>query len=135
MPTSPTHSQSATAVAGGTGTQPTPANNVGGGDDGGWGDRIFRKGGQDDVLNQGTGHVPPKAANETMGSFLGLRDQKTRAENKYLERVDLASDGMKPMTDSGEPTCATEDHSFMSHKPGGSETMPGWGTMKNVFGR
>lgn len=70
-----------------------------------------------------------------MGSFLGLHDQKTRAENKYMERADLAAANTPPMNDHGEPTCAGEDHTFMCHKPGGSDTFPGWGTAKNLFGR
>lgn len=55
MPGSPTDSRPPTTVAGGTGTTPTPANNIGGG--AGWGDRSFHKGGMNDVLNEGKGHV------------------------------------------------------------------------------
>lgn len=55
MPESPTHNRPPTHVAGGTGTTPTPANNIGGG--AGWGDRSFRKGGMNDVYNEGKGHV------------------------------------------------------------------------------
>lgn len=55
MPESPNYNRQPTHVAGGTGTTPTPANNVGGGS--GWGDRSFRKGGMGDVVNQGPGHV------------------------------------------------------------------------------
>jgi len=69
-----------------------------------------------------------------MGDFLGLRDQTSRAEAKYRERADLARD-IKPTTESGEPTCATEDHSFMGAKPGGSDTWPGWDTAKKLFGQ
>lgn len=68
-----------------------------------------------------------------MGNFLGLQDQKTRAENKFLERADLAAANVKPTGEQGEPTCAGEDHSFMGHKPGGSHTLPGWGKAKNVL--
>ena len=70
----------------------------------------------------------------TIGNFLGLQDQKTRAENKYLERADYATADLKATSESGEPTCASEDHSFMGNKPGGSQTLPGWGTAKNVLG-
>lgn len=70
----------------------------------------------------------------TMGNFLGLQDQKSRAENKYLQRMDLAGDDVRPMNDQGDPTCASEDHSFMGHKPGGPDTLPGWNTMKDFVG-
>lgn len=70
-----------------------------------------------------------------MGDFLALNDQKTRAQNKYLERESLLQSEVKPMNVQGEPTCATEDHSFMSHKAGDPDTYPGWSTLKNFFGR
>lgn len=70
-----------------------------------------------------------------MGEVLGLQQQKTLAENKYMRRADAAEANVRPMSDHGEPTCASEDHTFMYHKAGGSDTLPGWGTMKNVFGR
>ncbi|KAJ5983887.1 hypothetical protein N7481_005986 [Penicillium waksmanii] len=132
MPESPTHNRPPTNVAGGTGTTPTPANNIGGG--AGWGDRSFHKGGMNDVPNEGKGHIDPSNPHETMGAFLGLKDQKSRAEAKYLARAGLAGDDIKTTTDSGEPTCSGEDHSFMGTKPGGADTLPGWGTMKNAFG-
>lgn len=68
-----------------------------------------------------------------MGEALGLQQQKTRAKHNYLKRSDDAAH-VKPMSEHGEPTCASEDHSFMNHPPGGSATMPGWGTMRNVMG-
>lgn len=71
-------------------------------------------------------------SHETMGNFRGLRDQKSRAENKYT--ADLASVNIKRTTESGEPTCESEDHSFMGKKPGGGDTWPGWETVKNLFG-
>lgn len=70
-----------------------------------------------------------------MGQFLGLQEQKIRAENKYMARADDAAAIPKPMTESGEPTCASEDHSFMGEKPGGNDTWPGWGTVKSIFGK
>ena len=33
-----------------------------------------------------------------------------------------------------EGTCATEDHSFMTRKPGGSDTLPGWEKAKSALG-
>lgn len=68
-----------------------------------------------------------------MGSVLGLEQQKVRAENKYYGRADAASH--KLMSDDGKPTCANEDHTFMEYRASGSNTLPGWSTMKNVFGR
>lgn len=70
-----------------------------------------------------------------MGEFLGLKDQKLRAENKYLQRADLAGENPYSMTSSGDPTCVNEDHSFMGQKPGGSDTLPGWNTLKGFAGR
>jgi len=87
-----------------------------------------------DVFNEGEGHIDPSNPHEIMGDFLGLRDQKSRAEAKYLARVGHAGDDVKSTTDSGEPTCSGEDHSFMGTKPGGADTYPGWGTIKNIFG-
>lgn len=79
----------------------------------------------------------PQASNprSTSGEFRGLQDQKTRAENKFMERVDLVEANVKPTNAQGEPTCASEDHSFMGQKPGGSETLPGWETVKNTIGK
>ncbi|KAJ5105744.1 FAD dependent oxidoreductase [Penicillium alfredii] len=121
------------AVYGGASAHPTAANNVGGG--AGWGDRSPHKGGRDGhgQINEGLGHITAHNARSTAGEFLGLQDQKTRAENKFLSRADLAAANVKPMTESGEPTCASEDHTFMGHWPGGSNTLPGWDTVKNVF--
>lgn len=70
-----------------------------------------------------------------MGEFLGLQDQKSRAENKYLQRADLAGDNPCSMTGAGEPTCVNEDHTFMDQKPGGSDTLPGWNTLKEFAGK
>ncbi|KAJ5702287.1 hypothetical protein N7488_009835 [Penicillium malachiteum] len=129
MPESPIHNQPTNIVAGGTSATPTPANNVGGGS--GWGDPGFRKGGtdgDDDEPRQGYGHVE-----EPWERRLVFSSTKTRAKYHFLQRSDEAADE-KPMSAHGEPTCASEDHSFMSHRPGGSKTMPGWGTMRNVMG-
>ncbi|CAG7931521.1 unnamed protein product [Penicillium olsonii] len=122
---SPNHQT--TSVAGGTSATPTPANNVGGG--AGWGDRMWMGG-----KEQGTGHMDAPTGKSTMGEFLGLRDQKTRAENKYFERAEMAENGEYSMNATGDPTCASEDHSFMGHKPGGSDTLPGWNKMKEFAG-
>lgn len=70
----------------------------------------------------------------TMGSMLGLETQKTRAKNKYMLRAELAGANVKPMSESGQPTCASEDHSFMGRKPGSSATLPGWNQAKKWLG-
>ena len=70
----------------------------------------------------------------TMGDFLALSDQKTRAQNKFLERENLLGSNDRPMNAEGEPTCVSEDHSFMNHKAGAPDTYPGWSTVKNFLG-
>ncbi|PYH44130.1 uncharacterized protein BP01DRAFT_89307 [Aspergillus saccharolyticus JOP 1030-1] len=100
------------ATRGGASAEPTPANNAGGGS--GWGDSGHPKGGiSNDIL--------------TTPELSSITDQKTRAENKFLGRFDEGQ-GMQ------EGTCATEDHSFMERKPGGSGALPGWETMKDKLG-
>ncbi|KAJ5253192.1 hypothetical protein N7489_003602 [Penicillium chrysogenum] len=108
------------------------ANNAGGGS--GWGDQGFIKGGTTDNKNAGFGHEAARKPASTIGNFLGLKEQKGRAENKYLQGVDLAANGIDTTTTSGgEPTCASEDHSFMERKPGGSDTLPGWKMAKRIL--
>ncbi|RAH40826.1 uncharacterized protein BO95DRAFT_399518 [Aspergillus brunneoviolaceus CBS 621.78] len=100
------------ATSGGASAEPTPANNAGGGS--GWGDSGHPKGGvSSDVL--------------TAPEFRDISDQKSAAEHKFLGRFDEGQ-GMQ------EGTCATEDHSFMERKPGGSGALPGWETMKDKLG-
>ncbi|KAJ5759457.1 hypothetical protein N7520_006613 [Penicillium odoratum] len=121
------------SVQGGTGATPTPANNVGGGAD--WGDQGLQGDSHDpNEPRQGFGHVAPHNPRETMGETLGLKEQKGHAKDNFLQRADEARGIEKPTSLHGEPTCATEDHSFMAHKPGHSDTLPGWDTMKNVLG-
>ncbi|KAJ5264656.1 hypothetical protein N7534_007967 [Penicillium rubens] len=121
-----------TATSGGASAKPTPANNAGGGS--GWGDQGFIKGGTTDTKNAGLGHEAARKSASTIGNFLGLKEQKGRAENKYLQGVDLAANGIDTTTTSGgEPTCASEDHSFMERKPGGSDTLPGWKMAKRIL--
>lgn len=69
-----------------------------------------------------------------MGEFLGLSDQKSRAESKFLQRAGLADPDLRATNDKGEPTCASEDHSFMTHKAGDPDTYPGWSTIKKFVG-
>ncbi|KAJ5835837.1 hypothetical protein N7447_001863 [Penicillium robsamsonii] len=117
-----------TAVAGGSSAEPTPANNVGGGS--GWGDRLWLGG-----ENEGSGHADATNPRSTMGDFHALHEQKTRGQNKFLQRESLIDSDVKPMNAEGEPTCASEDHSFMNHKAGDPDTYPGWSTFKSFFGR
>jgi hypothetical protein len=69
-----------------------------------------------------------------MGGFLGLNDQKSRAQNKYLQQAGLAGDTSRPTNARGEPTCASEDHSFMCRQPGEADTLPGWTKIRNMTG-
>lgn len=71
-----------------------------------------------------------------MGAAAGLQHHKTRAKYQFLDQSAQLDDAanVKPMSVHGEPTCASEDHSFMNHRPGGSQTWPGWGTMRNIMG-
>ncbi|CAI7589959.1 unnamed protein product [Penicillium viridicatum] len=121
-----------TATSGGASTKPTPANNTGGGS--GWGDPGFPKGGTTETPDTGLGHVAARNPASTIGNFLGLEDQKGRAEHKYLERVNLAATDAEPTNPSGgASTRSTEDHSFMEQKPGGPDTLPGWKIAKNIL--
>ncbi|OOQ82279.1 hypothetical protein PEBR_39753 [Penicillium brasilianum] len=111
-----------TSVSGGSGSQPTPANNVSDGSSSG-GD-----GNSHELLNEGPGHIGAHNPRSTIGGFLGLEDQKSRAENNFLARADLAS-GKEQIG----RTCETEDHSFMGKKPGESDALPGWQTIKSII--
>lgn len=65
-------------------------------------------------------------ARATVGGFLGLTSQKTMAGERNEERYTSQDQ------QTGEPTCDTEDHSFMQHRPGCPGTLPGWGKAKNA---
>ncbi|KAJ5267132.1 hypothetical protein N7478_009940 [Penicillium angulare] len=110
---------------GGTSSQPTPANNVGGGS--GLGDQGFTKGGSNDSSNvkveRASGHDPANASN----SFAGLQDQKERAGNKTLQRFPGSAD------DNGSAYSGEDRNSFMAQKPGGSDTLPGWDKAKDIL--
>ncbi|KAJ5495915.1 hypothetical protein N7539_001031 [Penicillium diatomitis] len=112
-------SHARSAVSGGSGVESTPANNVGAGDS---------------TRDEGSGHVAAPNLASTKGSFLGLTDQKSRAENNFMTRADEAA-GVKGPVAGNDGTCATEDHSFMAQKPGTSDTLPGWDAVKNVISR
>jgi hypothetical protein len=68
-----------------------------------------------------------------MGDFLALHEQKTSGQNKFYQRQSMVDNDIRPMNAQGEPTCASEDHTFMNHKPGGPDTYFGWHAMKNFF--
>ncbi|RJE19811.1 hypothetical protein PHISCL_07863 [Aspergillus sclerotialis] len=118
-----------TSTEGGASAYPTPANNVGGGS--GWGDKGFFKGGSD---GQGPGHENAPNPRATIGQYLGLTSQKAAAGSKNQERFDeAAASSMDRNSERGEPTCESEDHSFMQHRPGCPGTLPGWGKTKNAI--
>lgn len=70
-------------------------------------------------------------ARSTMGGFLGLTDQKTRAENNFLAQSDIVSGRTREQRVG--TTCTTEDHSFMEQKAGAPDTPPGWETAKKII--
>jgi hypothetical protein len=126
------------ATAGGASSIPTPANNSGGGS--GWGDPGFKKGGGTGAPapSQGLGHQPMPNPAASFGNFLTLQEQKQAAESNASARYDQAAyDGgiQKPLTSTGEDTCATEDHSFKYHKPGCPQTLPGSEKIKGAWER
>ncbi|KAJ5081791.1 hypothetical protein NUU61_010055 [Penicillium alfredii] len=125
MPDTPSRSGQTSAVAGGSSAVPTPANNVNGPER-----NIDSQGKEDvDASNQ------PSNFKTTTGQFQGLHDQKAHADDKYNTREYHATQDIKQTTVNGEPTCATEDHSFMGEQPGGNDTLPGWEKLKNIFGK
>ncbi|RAK96147.1 uncharacterized protein BO80DRAFT_367134 [Aspergillus ibericus CBS 121593] len=63
----------------------------------------------------------------TPPEFRSIAQQKSAAEQKFMSRWDEGHD-------EREGTCATEDHSFAGSKPGGSDTLPGWGILKDKLG-
>ncbi|GFF23866.1 hypothetical protein IFM58399_00449 [Aspergillus lentulus] len=112
-----------TSTQGGASSKPTPANNAGGGK--GWGDKGFFKGG---TGTEGPGHEAATNPKSSMGQFLGLSSQKGAASSNFEQRAQGASE----MTAKGT-SCDTEDHSFMEHRPGCPETLPGWSKTKGVM--
>ncbi|EHA19784.1 hypothetical protein AnigIFM60653_007584 [Aspergillus niger] len=112
------------STRGGASAQPTPANNSGGGS--GWGDEGYPKGGGLGTANQtSSDEVSPDIL--TTPALQGISQQKQAAEQKFMSRWDEGHD-------EREGTCATEDHSFMGTKPGGSDALPGWNVLKDKLG-
>ncbi|KAE8151388.1 hypothetical protein BDV25DRAFT_138911 [Aspergillus avenaceus] len=103
----------ATNTRGGAGLEPTPATNTSGNGPGG-----LLKGG---IGREGPGHTPDKmkTSYSSADEFASLRDEKNTARGHFMDRANHEAG----VTNG---TCATEDHSFMNTKPGGSDTLPGW---------
>ncbi|KAH8704910.1 hypothetical protein BGW36DRAFT_3790 [Talaromyces proteolyticus] len=124
-----------TSITGGASAFPTPANNTDGGK--GRGDKGSVKGGGKAVSSNGhgLGHTPAPNPAASFGNYLGLSEQKEAARNNDARRVAESAAATDPTTASGGETCETEDHSFMRHKPGCPETLPGMSYVKGVLGR
>ncbi|OGM45193.1 hypothetical protein ABOM_005846 [Aspergillus bombycis] len=78
---------------------------------------------------EGAGHISDKTKTSfsSANEFSSLREQKGMAERNFLDRRNRE-------LGEQEGTCATEDHSFMTKKPGGSDTLPGWEKAKGALG-
>jgi hypothetical protein len=85
--------------------------------------------------NEGSGHGPMPTPADSFGNFIGLKNMKQRAKSHSHAQFEDAAGIDKPFTDSGEPTCMTEDHSFMFHKAGCPETLPGQTKLKEAWDR
>jgi len=134
MPTEAEGSSHArTSVSGGASAEPTPANAVSDRPRSNSREKPSHKGGSHALLNEGPGHIAAHNPRSTIGGFLGLRDQKTRAENNFLAQSDQVSETGGTSEERTGTTCTTEDHSFMGKKPGASDALPGWQTVKNII--
>ncbi|KAL5340569.1 hypothetical protein BJX70DRAFT_101056 [Aspergillus crustosus] len=115
----PTGNQPSSAVQGGASAYPTPANNSGGGS--GWGDSGFIKGGlsgksknlSSSGAESGSGQI-----SSLSGKMSKLEEQKASGRENNLSEI------------GGIPT--HENASFMTHKPAGPSTLPGWEKAKGV---
>ncbi|KAL2851069.1 hypothetical protein BJY01DRAFT_245171 [Aspergillus pseudoustus] len=119
----PTGNQPTTSTRGGASAYPTPANNAGGG--AGWGDSGFIKGGLEGISNRlssGSGESQTSKLSSMSGEMSGLSEQKAAGKQQYKNDVDEA--GAIP---------SESDPSFMKHKPGGSDTLPGWNKARGAF--
>lgn len=85
--------------------------------------------------NEGSGHGPIDTPANSSGNFIGLKNMKQRAKSHSHAQFEAAAGVQKPFTDSGEPTCMSEDHSFMFHKAGCPETLPGQNKLKEAWDR
>ncbi|KAL4867073.1 hypothetical protein BDV12DRAFT_171916 [Aspergillus spectabilis] len=121
----PSGNQPTTSTRGGASAYPTPANNSGGG--AGWGDSGFIKGGLEGFSNRlssGSGESSTSKLSSLSGELSSLQEQKASGRENNLAEI------------GGVPT--SENASFMTHKPGGSDTLPGWekakGALNSVMG-
>ncbi|KAL2811592.1 hypothetical protein BJX63DRAFT_398825 [Aspergillus granulosus] len=124
----PSGNQPTTSTRGGASAYPTPANNAGGG--AGWGDSGFLKGGLEGISNRLTsssGKSQTSELSSISGGLSSITEQKASGEQRY--KNDVAEAGAIP---------SESDPSFMKHKPGGSDTLPGWnkakGALESVLG-
>ncbi|RDW92794.1 uncharacterized protein DSM5745_00116 [Aspergillus mulundensis] len=124
--TTSSDNQPTTSTRGGASAYPTPANNSGGG--AGWGDSGLLKGGLEGVSNRlssSSGESHSGKLSSVTGEYASLKEQKTAGEQRYQQDVDEAG-GVVPS--SGDHA----DASFMTGKPGGHGTLPGWETAKGA---
>ncbi|OJJ78580.1 uncharacterized protein ASPGLDRAFT_53511 [Aspergillus glaucus CBS 516.65] len=63
----------------------------------------------------------PKGSGPTTGQFTTLANQKGTSRDNDESFFE-------------EPPNPSEDRSFMAHKPGHPETLPGWDKLKDVIG-
>ncbi|KAL4805102.1 hypothetical protein BDV18DRAFT_141946 [Aspergillus unguis] len=123
----PSGNQPTTSTRGGASAQPTPANNSGGG--AGWGDSGFIKGGMDRVSNKlssSPGDSNSAKVSSASGELSSITEQKRAGEKSYRKEVEEA----------GGPVPSQHEASgqgFMSTKPGGSDTLPGWDKAKGAI--
>ncbi|CBF73662.1 hypothetical protein AN7990.2 [Aspergillus nidulans FGSC A4] len=119
--------QPTTSTRGGASAHPTPANNSGGG--AGWGDSGLLKGGLEGVSNRlssTSGESHSGKISSLNGELSSLKEQKMAGEQRYRQDIE----------ESGGTVPKSSDHSdasFMTGKPGGAGTLPGWETAKGAL--
>ncbi|KAL4954203.1 hypothetical protein BDW69DRAFT_183722 [Aspergillus filifer] len=111
----PSGNQPTISTRGGASAYPTPANNAGGGGLEGISNR----------LSSGSGESSTSKLSSISGEMSDLCNQKAAGEKQY--KSDVAEAGAIPTEAEGNP-------SFMKHKPGGSDTLPGWNKAKDALG-
>ncbi|KAL4915651.1 hypothetical protein BDW62DRAFT_203411 [Aspergillus aurantiobrunneus] len=121
----PSGNQPTTSTRGGASAFPTPANNTGGGS--GWGDSGLLKGGLDrdsTHLSSSSGESNSAKLSSISGEMSSLTEQKAAGEQSYQQNL----------ADAGAvPSSGNAGVGFMGHKPGGSDTLPGWEKAKGAF--
>lgn len=119
---------------GGTSTKSTPANNIGEGSSG-LGDSGYPKGSGSvsshpeyslcSLLQGCTCTTLTIHTEQATGNFNTLTHQKKPGKEQQEEMRSRSED---------PSNLSKEDGDFMSHRPGGSETLPGWNKMKEFAG-